>query len=72
MIMAICDNLNKESKVYLPLVGAGVGDVGKPEDILQLTANLLRFNKSRLRHEIHVLINENCKKSTPIHLLSKF
>ncbi|MDY4212417.1 MAG: hypothetical protein SOX82_01840 [Eubacteriales bacterium] len=72
MIMAICDNLNKESKVYLPLVGAGVGDVGKPEDILQLTANLLRFNKSRLIHEIHVLINENCKKSTPIHLLSKF
>ena len=71
-IIAIYQNLDYESKVYMPLIGAGAGNVAKPEDIMQLLANLLKFNRGKLRHEVHVLIDGKYRKDTPICQLIEF
>lgn len=72
LISAIPYVLDPESKVYVPLIGAGAGNVGKPKDIMHFMKAMLRFNKAKLRQEIHVVINEKYKSETPIYQLGEF
>ena len=72
LISAISDVLNQESKVYMPLIGAGAGNVGEPKDIMHFIQAMLRFNKGELQQEIHVVIKEKYKNKTPIYQLSEF
>lgn len=70
VILTICKT-ERESKIYVPLIGAGAGDVDNPKEIMHFMKSMLRFNKSDLRQEIHVVINEKYRKDAPIYQLTK-
>lgn len=59
-------------KVYIPLIGSGAGKVGSPKDIMVFMKELLRFNKTSLHQEVHVVVNEKQKNDVPIYELRKF
>lgn len=69
---AIPQLLNHEDKIYIPLIGAGAGNVGKPRDIMHFMKSILRFNKKDLRQEIHVIVFYKQKKELPIYELTQF
>lgn len=71
LIEAIPDVLDLEEKVYIPLIGAGNANVGKPMDIMDIMESMLRFNKGILRQEVHVILNEKYKNDTPLYLLKQ-
>lgn len=72
LIHAISEALDQEEKVYIPLIGAGAGNVGKSTDVTRFLAEMLRFNKSSLKQEIHIVINEKFRQETPIYDLPEF
>ena len=48
-------------------------DYNDPELLEGLTmASMLRFNRKRIRHEVHVIIDKKYKEDTPIYQLSEF
>ena len=72
LISTIPDAVDHENQVYIPLIGAGYGKIGTPENIMHIMNALLRFNKEALHQEIHVFINEKYKDSTPIYRLIEY
>ena len=66
---AIPDVLDQKEKVYIPLIGAGNGNVGKGKDIMHIMKAMLRFNRQKLRQEIHVVINPEDRRTIPIYQL---
>ena len=72
LMEAIPQLLIQEQKIYIPLIGAGAGNVGKPNDIMHFMKALLRFNKRELRQEIHVIILDKYRKEIPIYELTNF
>ena len=72
LVSAISHVLPHESKIYIPLIGAGAGNVGKSKDIMHFVKAMLRFNKKDLRQEIHVVVNKKYRDETPIYQLSEF
>ncbi len=72
LMSAIPDVFEPEEKIYLPLIGAGAGNMGKPKDIMYIMASVLRFNKNSLKQEIHVIVNKKHKNAVPIYQLNKF
>lgn len=72
LIEGISDVLDQQEKVYIPLIGSGAGKVGSPKDIMVFMKELLRFNKTSLHQEVHVVVNEKQKNDVPIYELRKF
>lgn len=72
LLSAIPEILCQKSKVYIPLIGAGEGNVGKSNDIMHFMNSMLRFNKDILRQEIHVILNQKFKTENDIYDLIKY
>lgn len=69
LVDAINSHLGIERKIYMPLIGAGNAKVDSVKEIMFFIEGFLRFNKSELLHEIHVVIPENKRDEIPIYLL---
>ena len=69
VILAI-SKTERESKIFIPLIGAGAGNVDTPKEIMHFMNAMLRFNKSQLRQEIHIVINEKYRNDAPIYQLT--
>lgn len=72
LIEAIIVSSEIGSKIYMPLIGSGEGNVRTEEDIMHLLNALLRFNRNALRQEIHVLIYKKQRKEIPIYHLLEY
>lgn len=72
LMNAIPEQLNIEDCIYIPLIGAGAGNIGKPIDIMHIMNAILRFNKGQLRQEIHVIISDKNREECPIYQLENF
>ena len=71
LLEAISYVSDQKEKVYLPLIGAGNGNVAKSKDIMQVMRAMLYFNRQKLRQEIHVIINQENRKDVPIYQLDR-
>ena len=61
-------------KVYIPLIGAGNGEVGTKRQITSLLNALIQYNLDELKNrelEMHIIIREKNRKEVPIYLFSK-
>lgn len=70
VILAI-SKMERESKIFIPLIGAGAGNVDTPKEIMNFMKAMFRFNKSELRQEIHIVINEKYRNHAPIYQLTE-
>lgn len=61
--------LEEGEKIYIPLIGAGNGNAGTNVEIMYILAAMLRFNKDKLKQEVHVVVDEKLRNEVPIHQL---